>query len=107
MKRILGFVLVCALLAIPALAVNNSQSVKFPCAMQVGSTALPAGEYKVSYTGTGATAQVTIEKKGVPTLTVPVKVVEEKHDHIGISTNTQGDKEVLQMILLSHVSLIL
>jgi len=107
MKRIFGFVLASVLLSVPALAASNSQTVKFPGALQVGSAVLPAGDYKVTYTGTGADAKVTIEKKGVPTLTVPAKVVEQKHDHVGVSTNAQGDKEILQTIFLSNVSLVL
>jgi len=105
MKRFLGFAIFCALLAIPAVAAGNSQKVNLPGAVKVGSTVLPAGEYKISWTGAEASAQVTFEKKGVPTLTVTGKVVKQKNDHNGVSTSTQGDKEILQQILLSDVSI--
>jgi hypothetical protein len=107
MKRLFGFVLVCALVAVPALAASNSQTVTIFGAVQVGSATLPAGEYKITWTGSGATAQVTLQKKGVPPVTVPARVVEEKHNHNGVSTNSQDGKEVLQTILLSNVSLVL
>jgi hypothetical protein len=107
MKRIFGFVLACTLLSIPALAASNSQTVNLPSAVQVGSTQLPAGDYKVTWTGTSDSAQVTFTKKGVPPVTVPAKVVKQKHDHTGVTTNTNGDKDVLQVILLDSVSLVL
>lgn len=107
MKRIFGFVLACTFLSIPAFAANNSQTVSLPSAVQVGSTQLPAGDYKVTWTGTGDSAQVTLAKKGVQTVTVPAKVVAQKHDRTGVTTNSTGDKTILQVILLSKVSLVL
>jgi hypothetical protein len=107
MKRFFGLALACTILSIPALASTNSQTVNLPSAVQVGSTQLPAGDYKVTWTGTGDSAQVTLAKKGVQPVTVSAKVVEQKHDHNGVTTNANGDKEVLQVILLSNVSLVL
>ena len=107
MKRFIGLALVCTILSIPALAASNSQTVNLPSAVQVGSTQLPAGDYKVTWTGTSDSAQVTFTKKGVPPVTVPAKVVKQKHDHTGVTTNANGDKDVLQVILLDSVSLVL
>ena len=107
MKRLFGFVFVCTLLAVPAFAATKSQTVQLPTAVQVGSTVLPAGDYKVTWTGTGTSAQVTLAAKGLATVTVPAKVVEQQNNHSGISTSTQGGKEVLQTILLSNVNLVL
>jgi len=107
MKRIFGFVLVCSLLAVPALAANKSQTVTVPVAVLVGSTVLPAGDYKVTYTATGTAAQVTLASKGVASVTVPAKVVEQKNSHPGVSTGTQDGKQVLQTILLNNVNLVL
>ena len=92
MKRIFGFVLVCSLLAVPALAANKSQTVTVPVTVQVGSTVLPGGDYKVTYTATGTAAQVTLASKGVASVTVPAKVVEQKNSHPGVSTGTQDGK---------------
>jgi hypothetical protein len=107
MKRFFGLVLACTLLAVPALAANNTQTVNIPGAVQVGSSTLPAGDYKVTWTGTGDSAQVTLAKKGVPSVTVPAKVVEQKHSFNGVSTSTVGGKDVLHTIILSNVSLVL
>jgi hypothetical protein len=89
------------------LAASNSQTVNISEAVQVGSTVLPAGNYKVTWAESGDSAQVTLEKRGVPTLTVPAKVVKQKNANNGVSTKTQGNKEVLETILLSNVSLVL
>jgi hypothetical protein len=107
MKRLFGIALACTLLAIPALAANNSQTIQLAHAVQVGSTVLPAGDYKVSWTGSGDSVQVTLAKKGVATVTVPAKVVVQKNSNSGVSTSNHGGKEVLQVILLNNVSLIL
>lgn len=107
MKRLFGFLFVCTLVAVPALAAKNSQTVTLPAAVQVGSTVLPAGDYKVTWTGSANSAQVTLAKKGVTPVTVPAKVVEQKNNHSGVSTSTEGGKEVLQTILLNNVSLVL
>jgi hypothetical protein len=106
MKRFLGFIFVCSLLAVPSFAAKNSQTVMIPSAVQVGSTALPAGEYKVTWTGSGATAQVTLAQKDLAPVTVPVKIVEQKNNHNGVSINTEGGKGVLKAILLSNISLV-
>jgi hypothetical protein len=107
MKRFIGFAIVCTLLSVSALAASNSQTIKFSDTVQVGSTVLPAGDYKVTWTGTGASAQVTLLKKGVPPVTVPATVVEQKNNHTGISTDSQSGKNVLKTIILNNVSLTL
>ena len=107
MKRFLGFVFVSTLLAVPALAANQSQTVKFPTSVQVGATQLPAGDYKVTWTASGTDAKVTLTKKGVAPVTVPAKIVEQKNYNQGVSTSTEDGKQVLRTILLSNVNLVL
>jgi hypothetical protein len=106
MKRIFGFALMLALLSIPALAAKNSQSLNIMDTVTVGNTQLPAAEYKVTWTATGDNAQVTLTH-GKTTVTVPAKIVAEKHDFAGILTNSQGGSSVLEAIRLSNVSLVL
>jgi len=106
MKRLFGSILICTIFAVPAFAAKNSQTVTIPTTVQVGSTALPAGDYKVTWTGSGDSAQVTIAKKGVAPVTAAAKVVEHKNDHSGIATGTQNGKQVLQTILLKDVNLV-
>jgi hypothetical protein len=106
MKRFLGMMFVCTLLAIPSFAAKNSQTVTIPAAVQVGSTTLPAGDYKVTWTGSGATAQVTLAKKGATPVTVPAQVVEQKNNHSGVSINTESGKGVLKAIFLNNINLV-
>jgi hypothetical protein len=107
MKRFLGFAIVVASLAVPAFAAKNSQTVTFTDAIRVGSTQLPAGNYKVSWTTNGSSAQVTIAEKGITAVTVPAKLVEAKNGHVALLTNTVGGVQVLESIQLNNVSLVL
>jgi len=104
MKRLFGYALMLTLTAAPAFAAKNSQSVNFASTVKVGTTELPAGDYKVTWTGTGDSVQVTIAEGG-KTLTVPAKLLEEKHVHKGYVVNREGGADQLQTIQLSNVSL--
>ena len=104
MKRFIGYALMLALATAPAFAAKNSQSLTLAQTVKVGSTELPAGDCKVSWTGTGDSAQVTLAENG-KTVTIPAKVVAEKHDHKGYVVNRVDGKDQLQSIQLSNVSL--
>ena len=105
MKRFFLFAILL-LITIPVFAANNSQTVTFADTVKIGSTQLPAGEYKVSWTGSGDNVQVTIAKKGFAPVTVQAKVVEQKHAQSSVTTSAVGGANVLQEIQLNHVSLI-
>ena len=107
MKRLFGFALILALFSVPALAGNKSQSVNVPAAVKVGSTELPAGDYKVTWTGSGSSVQVSLAQDKKTLVTVPAKAVEQKNNHTGVTTNNQGGVSVLQSIQLGSVSLVL
>lgn len=107
MKRHLAFALALASLSIPAFASKNSQNISLDQAVKVGSTQLPAGDYKVSWTGTGSATQVTIARKNGASVTVPAKLVDTKNGHTAVLTNHVGDANVLQSIELDNVSLVL
>ena len=107
MKRLVSYALVSILLAAPAFAAKNSQSFSLPAPVSVGSTQLPAGDYKVTWTGTGPTVQVTLEQHGKAPVTVTAKMVEEKHDRNAYTVNHIGGVDQLETIQLSKVSLVL
>jgi hypothetical protein len=110
MKRILGLALALVFLSVPAFAAKNSQSVLLAQAATVGSTQLPAGHYRVTWTGSGSTVQVTLKQEDVhaPAIaTVPAKLVTEKHDRASVLTGAQGGTNTIEQIQLSHVSLVL
>jgi hypothetical protein len=104
MKRLFGYALMLTLVAAPSFAAKNSQSVNFATPVKVGTTELPAGDVKVSWTGTGDNVQVTLAQNG-KTVTVPAKLVEEKHSHKGYLVNNAGGSQQLESIQLTNVSL--
>ena len=110
MKRSFGIAIIAAILAVPAFAASNSQTVTLPGGYTVGATKLPAGNYKVSWTGTAPNVQVTLEQKNSPnpvTATVPATLAEQKHDHTQLLTNNQAGVVKLQSIQLKDVTLTL
>ena len=109
MKRLLGFAVLVTLLSVPAFA-KNSQSVVVPKDVTVGSTQLPAGQYKVTWTGTGSSVQVTLKQQDAhtpATATVQAKLVEQNNGNASVTIDTQGAVNTLQEIQLNHVNLVL
>jgi len=106
MKHFFGFALMLALFTAPAFASNNSQSVNIPSDVKVGSTQLLAGDYRVTWTGSGSDVQVTLAKDGKILVTAPARVVTEKSNHSGITTDSQGGVDVLRAIQLHNMSLV-
>lgn len=104
MKRLFGYAIVLALAAAPAFAAKNAQSLNFAESVKVGSTQIPAGDVKVTWTGTGDSVQVTLAENG-KTVTVPAKLVQEKHDHKGYVVSRASGANQLEAIQLSNVSL--
>jgi hypothetical protein len=107
MKRFFGFALLIASLSVPAFAAKNSQTVTFTDAVRVGSTQLTAGNYKVSWTASGSSAQVTIAENGKTVVTIPAKLIDAKNGHVAVLTSTVGGVEVLETIQLNNLSLVL
>lgn len=107
MKRIFGFLIVLVLACAPAFAVSDSQSVNIPSPVKIGSTQVAAGSYKVSWTGAGSDVQVTLAKNGKTVATAPAKIVSERNQYSGVSTQTQGGVQVLQAIQLNSITLVL
>lgn len=109
MKRLLFSAAILALVSVPAFAARNEKTVTFADAVNVGSTQLPAGDYKVTWTGTGSNVQVTLVEKNkfhaTPT-TVTAKAVESPADHTGFTVDRQGNANVLQTLELGKTTLV-
>jgi hypothetical protein len=106
MKRFFGYALLLALITAPAFAAKNSQSLTFSDPVLVGSTKLPAGDCKVTWTGTGNDVQVTLQDNG-KTVTVPARIVQEKNDQVGYLAGKQNGIDQIQSIKLRNFSLVL
>lgn len=104
MKRLSGYALMLALAVAPAMAAKNSQSFNLAQNVKVGTSDIPAGDVKVSWTGTGDAVQVTLLSSG-KSVTVPAKLVSEKNGHKGYVVKNNGGVDELQTIQLNNLSL--
>jgi hypothetical protein len=105
MKRFVGYAAMLALLSAPAFAAKNSETVTISQPVTVGTTQLPAAEYRVTWTGTGSSAQVTLAN-GKSTVTIPAKIVDQKNSVSSVLTETKGGSNVLEGINLNKVTLV-
>jgi hypothetical protein len=109
MKRLLYTAAILALVSVPAFAAKNSQSVTIPEAVTVGSTVLPAGDYKVTWTGTGSDVQVTLiekDKFSPKPVTVAAKAVDATVSQNGFTVDRQGNVNTLQTLQLGKTTLV-
>ncbi|MDR3799188.1 MAG: hypothetical protein P4K93_13615 [Terracidiphilus sp.] len=106
MKRSFGFALMLVLFAVPAFAGNKAPTVVIPGNVQVGSTQLPAGQYELTWTGSGSKVQATLLQDKKTVVTFSAKMVEGKNDP-GVETNSQGGALILDVIRTNKFSLIL
>src|SRR5208282_2828066 len=89
MKRSFGFALMLVLFAAPAFAGNKPTTVVIPGNVQVGSTQLSAGQYELTWTGSGSKVQASLVQDKKTVVTFSAKMVEEKNNP-GVETGRQG-----------------
>ena len=109
MKRLSLFALILALTSAPAFAAKASETVNFPDAVKIGTTQLPAGDYKVSWDGTGSNVQVTLEQKGAKhpaTATIAAKVVEQRNSHAGYTVNSTSGVNSVETLQFSKYNVV-
>ena len=104
MKRLFGYALMLALAAAPAMAAKNSTSFSLGQNVKVGTTDIPAGNVKVSWTGSGDAVQVTLQASG-KSITVPAKLVSERNGHKGYVVSNKSGVDELTTIQLNDLSL--
>lgn len=106
MKRLLfSSALMLALLSAPAFAAKNSETLNLAEPSVLGTTSLPAADYKVTWTGTGNSGQVTLTH-GKTTVTVPAKIVDQKNNLSSVLTDSKGGTNTIKAINLNKVSLV-
>jgi len=106
MKRTFSFALLLALFAVPAFAGNKPVNVTIPENVQVGSTELPAGQYKLTLTGSGSNVQAALLQNQKTVVAFSARMVEGKNDP-GVETNGQDGTLILDVIRTDKFSLIL
>lgn len=106
MKRSFGFVLMLVLFAVPAFAGNRAPTVDIPQNVQVGSTQLPAGQYQLTWTGSGSNVQASLLQNKKTVVTFSAKMVESKNN-AGVETDKLGGTTILNVINTGKYSLIL
>ena len=110
MKKLLGLALMSALFITPLFAFplfgSKTTTVNIPEGAMVGSTQVTAGEYKVSYEGSGPAVKVTFARYGSSPIVLDAKLVPGKKDNVSVTLGTNDGVRVLQQIDLKNGTLV-
>jgi len=106
MKRFAGLILLSTLIATTVFAAGGSGKIRLDSPVKVGTTELPAGDYKVTWTGSGANTQVTLTQ-GKTTATAPAQLVEVQRKNDAVSTKNENGARVLTEIQFRNQTLVL
>jgi len=107
MKHASTLLILSTLLAVTAFAANGgSGKVSLDSTVKVGSTELPAGTYKVTWTGSGDDAQVTL-KQGKTSATTRAQVLEVRRNNDAVATRSENGSKVLTEIQFRDTTLVL
>src|SRR5271169_3256690 len=98
MRRVSSLLVLLTMISITGFAADGgSGKVRLDGAVKVGSTELPAGEYKVTWTGSGDNAQVTL-KQGKTTAIATAQVMEVRRNNDAFTTKSENGSRVLTEI---------
>ena len=98
MKRLLILVALFTVTSLAGFTADGgSGKIHLDSPVKVGSTELPAGDYKVTWTGSGA--QVTLTQ-GKTTATIMAQVLEVRHNDDAFATKNENGSRVLTEIQL-------
>jgi hypothetical protein len=107
MKRFASLIVLSTLFAVAAIAADTgSGKIRLNTAVKVGTTELPAGDYKVSRTGSGSATEVTLTQ-GKTKVTLPAQVVAVRRNQDAIATRTENGSRVLTEIQFQKETLVL
>ncbi len=106
MKILASLMILFTAFAITAFAADGSGKIHLDNSVKVGSTELPAGDYKVTWTGSGDNAQVTL-KQGKTSATTTARLVDVRRNSDGVGTKTENGSAVLTEIQFKEKTLVL
>ena len=107
MKHFSTLLILATLVSVAAFAAESgSGKIHLTNSVKVGSTELPAGDYKVTWSGSGDKAQVTLTQgKNVATATARVEAAHQNNDSVTV-TSQNGDR-ILDEIQVHGTTLVL
>ena len=87
-----------------ALSRDSEHSVEISSAVQIGSTHLKPGNYKVAWQGTGPVVQVSFQQNGKTVVTLPatLKTNDDQVKQDAIRTEVSTDTSTLKEIDFGH-----
>ena len=107
MRRFATLIVLSTLIAATALAADSgSGKIRLDSEVKVGATELPAGDYKVTWTGSGANTEVTLAQ-GKTKVTTSAQVVAVSRKTDAISTKSENGARVLTEIQFRNETLVL
>ena len=107
MRRFASLIVLSTLIATAAFAADSgSGKIRLDTAVKVGATELPAGDYKVTWTGSGANTEVTLTQ-GKTKVTLPAQLVEVSRNSDAVSTRNENGSRVLTEIQFQKQTLVL
>jgi hypothetical protein len=107
MRRFASLIVLSTLIATAAFAAESgSGKIRLDSAVKVGSTELPAGEYKVTWTSSGANSEVTLTQ-GKTKVTAPAQVVTVRRNNDAVATKSENGSRVLTEIQFQKETLVL
>lgn len=99
MKRIWEIALLLLLItcSLPLPAAKNSQGFLLRVDVKVGDVLIPQGQYRVTWTEpSGSQVQLTLKGDGKKLITIPARVIAEKHTEPGVTTLDENGVTYLQ-----------
>jgi phenolic acid decarboxylase len=98
-KRIWGIALLFLLTScsLPLAAAKNSQGFVLGVDVRIGDLRIPQGQYRVTWTEpSGSQVQLTLKGDGKQSITIPARLIAEKHAEVGVTTINENGVTYLQ-----------
>ncbi len=106
MKLVSSLLIALSFLSVAAFAAETGTGkIHLDSAVKIGSTQLPAGDYKVKWNTTGDNAQVTLTQ-GKTSATTNAQVLDVKRPQDGVVTQTDNGARVLTEIQFRDKTLV-
>lgn len=82
---------------LPLIATRNSEIFILPVDVRVGDLEIPQGQYEVAWTmPSGSRVQLTLSAAGKKPITIPARLISEKHSKAGVTTFEENGVTYLQ-----------